>query len=709
MIHEVNVKRSKVLNLFASIKGIVSQEAIRESGLTGTINKLRDSSFRIALVAPFSAGKSTFVNALIGVDLLSMNVLAETAAITRLKYGKERSIVVTYRDGKSEKFPQGNGQQVTDEQMRDFLKSKTTVTREDSEVPHGKRVEDIVESVDVYWDLDICKDGVEIVDTPGLFARHSEHDQITNKVLPTVNAVLFIIEPDNVGDSNFLNVIAEYVDNAKNSNLDTEGNHIFFIINKIDQFTDEQLLHAREELYRVVSPLLSRPQILAVSSYFALKARMYDNGQLSLNELKRDQHISFVDEEGFVVSGRQITENDIETIHQISRMNVIEQELSSFYEYKINRLVNESIDALMALCEREIKSSIELVQLMQTNIHQKEGEYEKKLEVLRTDFQQAAKELKKEVVRRVTTTLVGTSSGKSEIQEVIENVKSVTTPKLINELRADLNATWKEKSVEITEENHAKILDQFIEKLLLKLGARKKGLIRTSFRALENKYEVFTENLLECFSQFEDNVNQTFSKQLGLPELTGQKSFFQKDQLLSEVRSDIEVLFERTSYDISSTLKDRLKTMKEENTYQVNASGFFNRIKALFGKADKVSVFDLESFKVNMTELVGELIGNAEEELRIDADGISAEINNRIISVNENYESHIFERIEHYQSWRERNIQSLLNELKGEKGRALTVLGERERVIQSLDQLVNKLNRLYEEEFVGKVGSVYAV
>ncbi|WP_078543647.1 dynamin family protein [Litchfieldia alkalitelluris] len=709
MIHDVNVKRNKVLKMFASIKDTVSQESIKESGLIGTISKLRSSSFRIALVAPFSAGKSTFVNALIGTDLLSMNVLAETAAITRLKYGTEKRVVVTYRDGKRESFPKSPLKQVTDREMKEFLKSKTTVTRDDSNISKGPRVEEIVESVDVHWDLDICKGGVEIVDTPGLFARHSEHDQITNKVLPTVNAVLFIIEPDNVGDSNFLNVIAEYVENAKNSNLDTEGNHIFFIINKIDQFTEEQVLHAREELYRVVSPLLSHPQILAVSSYFALKARMYDNGQLSLNELKRDQHISFVDEEGFVVSGRQITENDIKTIHTISRMNVIEQELSAFFENKISRMVNESIDALRALCEREIKDSIELAQLMQKKISQKEGEYDKKLEALRNDFQQLTKQLKREVERSATATLVGTSTGKSEIEEVIDMVKKVTTAKLVHEIRKELTETWEEKKDQLTEENSDQILDQFVEKLLLKLGARKKALIRTSFRSLEIKYEAFTEELLEKFSRFEDNVNQTFSKQLDLPMLQKQMAFFQKDQLLSDVRSDIESLFEMTSYDVSSQLKDRMKLMMELSTYQVNASGFFNRLKAIFGKAEKVNVFDLEGFKESMTDLVSELIANAEEELRIDSNGISLEINKRIIAVNDKYQTHIFERIEHYQSWRERNITNLIDELKGEKGKALELLSERERVSQTLERLLRKLDHLYEVEFVEKGGTVHAV
>lgn len=707
MIHNLNKKRNHVIQMFDSIKRNVSSEAINESGLVDIVDKLRSSSFRIALVAPFSAGKSTFVNALIGKDLLSMDVLAETAAITTLKYGKQKRIEVKYRDGQSELFPQSASQVSTEDQLKAFLKSKTTVNRETA--GETARVEETVESVNVYWDLDLCKGGLEIVDTPGLFARHSEHDQITTKVLPSVDAILFIIEPDNVGESNFLNVITDYVENAKNSSLDTDGKHIFFIINKVDKFTEKEILNAREELYRVVSPLLKSPQILAVSSYFAMKARMFDNGSLSLNDLKRDQHISFVDEEGFVVSGRQITENDIGTIHTIGRMGVIEKELSAFFEHKISRMVNESIESLAALCAREIRDSVELVQLLKKRIGQKEGEYEKKLKALRTNFQELTRVLKTEVEHDAIQTLVGTSTGQSKIEEVIEEVKSSATPKLAKELRADLYVSWKAKREELTEHNSEQILDQFLENLLLKLQTKKKSLIRTSFRSLEKQYERFTEGLLGRFSQFEENVNKTFCAELNLTALSGQSAFFQKEQLLFQVRNDIEELFSATSYDIRSDLKERLKNLKEDNTYLVNASGFFNAIKALFGKAEKVSVFDMESFQLSLDELVYQIIADAEEEIRIDANAISTEINNRIISVNEKYQGHILKRIEHYQGWRERNIQNLLNELKGEKGKVLNIVAERERSIQSLEKLIKQVKEFYEEEFIEKGEAVYAI
>ena len=85
-------------------KNIV-EEVLKESGLSEKVTRLEKGLFRIALVAPFSAGKSTFINGLIGKDLLSVNILAETSAITVIKYSDRKRIEIHYRDGTKDLFP----------------------------------------------------------------------------------------------------------------------------------------------------------------------------------------------------------------------------------------------------------------------------------------------------------------------------------------------------------------------------------------------------------------------------------------------------------------------------------------------------------------------------------------------------------------------------------------------------------------------------
>ena len=80
---------------------------------------------------------------------------------------------------------------------------------------------------------------------------------------------------------------------------DDSGRHIFFIINKIDQHTSEDIQKAYSDLVEVLAPVLPNPQILKVSAYFAMKSRMFLNG----DDLKNcsDEKIKFVDHEGYLL------------------------------------------------------------------------------------------------------------------------------------------------------------------------------------------------------------------------------------------------------------------------------------------------------------------------------------------------------------------------------------------------------------------------
>ena len=203
-------------------------DVLNNSELDKKVNNLNNGEFKIALIAPFSAGKSTFINSLIGQDILSMEITAETSVITKVKYSDEIKLEITYRnDDRVEVIPAESEAAITSDELKGILQEKTTVK--------GENTEDNIKEVKVYYPIEMCKDKVELVDTPGLFARHEKHAAITTNILPAVNAVIFMIDPESVGEQNFTEVIRNYVRNAKTSNMETGGKHIFFVINKIDR------------------------------------------------------------------------------------------------------------------------------------------------------------------------------------------------------------------------------------------------------------------------------------------------------------------------------------------------------------------------------------------------------------------------------------------------------------------------------------------
>src|SRR3712207_9574259 len=93
----------------------IDKVVIENSRLKEEINNLVKGEFKVALIAPFSAGKSTFINSLIGRDLLSRDITAETSVITKVKFSKEIKVDIKYKKGdkkeRIEKNQQGRSEE----------------------------------------------------------------------------------------------------------------------------------------------------------------------------------------------------------------------------------------------------------------------------------------------------------------------------------------------------------------------------------------------------------------------------------------------------------------------------------------------------------------------------------------------------------------------------------------------------------------------
>ena len=68
LLQTYNYLKEEVLRLVESLyqDQTVDPATIAEQNLEDVVQRLKDETFRIALVAPFSAGKSTLVNGLLG-------------------------------------------------------------------------------------------------------------------------------------------------------------------------------------------------------------------------------------------------------------------------------------------------------------------------------------------------------------------------------------------------------------------------------------------------------------------------------------------------------------------------------------------------------------------------------------------------------------------------------------------------------------------
>jgi small GTP-binding protein len=188
-----------------------------QAALLSSIRQL-DELFLLVVVGEFNAGKSAFINALVGQPVLREGVTPTTAQIHLLKYGDV----------------------VGHDVERDGIATTTAP-------------------------VDLLRD-VSIVDTPGTNAIIREHERLTTDFVPRADLVLFVTSADRPFTE---------TERAFFESIRAWGKKIVIVVNKVDIFTtreelDEVLTFVRSAALRLFG---LTPEIFPVSARMALRAK----------------------------------------------------------------------------------------------------------------------------------------------------------------------------------------------------------------------------------------------------------------------------------------------------------------------------------------------------------------------------------------------------------------------------------------------------
>jgi GTPase SAR1 family protein len=177
----------------------------------------------IAIMGEFSAGKSTFVNALLGESVAPMGVLPTTNTINVFRRGTGRGARVHYRDG-----------------------SISTVSAEQLD-PYLRNLDD--KEADRIRHLEIDRVGermgdAAVVDTPGLNALDEYHEKVARAFIEEADAVVWIFSATQGGTATEAGILGELRDG---------GRKVLGILNKVDTLDsqaerDELANYLREQL-----------------------------------------------------------------------------------------------------------------------------------------------------------------------------------------------------------------------------------------------------------------------------------------------------------------------------------------------------------------------------------------------------------------------------------------------------------------------------
>lgn len=235
--------------------------------------------FTIVVVGEFSAGKSTFLNALMGKKILPSYSSETTATVNFLKH------ISCSQSGEAGKVFYNDGTvQVLDHVDNDNILYYATTDNKDFNVA------DKISHIDLYLDSKFLQNNVTLVDSPGLNGLKEGHREITERQIERSSASIFLFNAQQPGSKSEFDFL---------SGLKNQVKSIFYVLNKIDSVNEsenqtvEVVVSKLKESYKSVYPNAVIPEIWPVSARNALWARDPDSGKsYSPEQLKKYEESS---------------------------------------------------------------------------------------------------------------------------------------------------------------------------------------------------------------------------------------------------------------------------------------------------------------------------------------------------------------------------------------------------------------------------------
>ena len=174
--------------------------------------KLTASRFNLAVLGQMKRGKSSFINALLGAEVLPTGILPLTSVITRIRYGARPLATIHYQTGQADEIPCNR--------LHEFIT--------ETENPGNRKR---VATADVIWPSSLLGMGLDLIDTPGIGSTHDHNTSTTEEYLCEVDAGVMVLSVD----PPITAVEAEFLHRLRH-----DIPRLLFVVNKTDLASDRE-------------------------------------------------------------------------------------------------------------------------------------------------------------------------------------------------------------------------------------------------------------------------------------------------------------------------------------------------------------------------------------------------------------------------------------------------------------------------------------
>ncbi|RIX59710.1 hypothetical protein D3P08_06175 [Paenibacillus nanensis] len=270
---------------------------------TQMLYELYEDNYKVTFISPFSYGKSTLINGLLGEQLLKADIRAETAIITKVVSADAYRLFVKYDDGRIV-------MQSFETYMELSLKLQEFT---------GVRSEEAPVEVQIHHRSEAFR-GLTVIDAPGLNSRHADHNQKANEALDMSDLVLFLKSPSHIGESHFTKQMEEFLQFIRGRNK-----RYGYVLSKLDMFSDdyELIMNEMEIVLKQIDPDYKMDQVFFVSGYFALYGKLLRDDKIELDQVRRKKEI-FALEGDDIYAGRSLEMHHCQALIGFSQIEQLE-------------------------------------------------------------------------------------------------------------------------------------------------------------------------------------------------------------------------------------------------------------------------------------------------------------------------------------------------------------------------------------------------
>jgi small GTP-binding protein len=263
MLEGFREKKDEVARAVDELVGVardVGAKSVADRVSRDLVGKLAEDRFHLVVVGEFNHGKSTFVNALLGQEVLATGVTPTTASIHHLKWAARPEATVVYTSGKRETI--------------DFERARSFAVGGSAETGETREKGQEVDFLEIGYPSPLLEERILLVDTPGVNDLSLQRADITYSYIPRADAVLFLLDAGQILKESERVFLQEKL-------LKGSRDKIVFVITKWDLLSPseqaEALAYARVHLAKLVK----EPMVFPVSAESAL-AKREGNGMNAL-------------------------------------------------------------------------------------------------------------------------------------------------------------------------------------------------------------------------------------------------------------------------------------------------------------------------------------------------------------------------------------------------------------------------------------------